>query len=219
MLGTSTGMQSLYVYDGTGNPAALITSSPTIAFAYDYDPYGVPTLTADSGGLGTSQNPYTLKAGIQDRVTGWVKYGQRWHNPALGRWTQQDTLDAPLDPANANRYAFAANDPINNSDPLGLATGNISGKLCIFLCASIGLSQDDTGAYAITGSFGVGPELAGSATATYSPDNLSTGAGPEVSCQAGPFTGSLGTTGGAVGIATPLGLGCDVSYSATLVLG
>ena len=37
-----------------------------------------------------------------------------------------DTLDAPLDPANANRYAYAyayayaANDPINNSDPLGL---------------------------------------------------------------------------------------------------
>ncbi|MEC5182548.1 RHS repeat-associated core domain-containing protein [Arthrobacter sp. CG_A4] len=123
MLRTSSGMQSLYVYDGTGNPAALITSTPTIAFAYDYDPYGVPTLTADSGGLGTSQNPYTFKAGIQDRTTGWIKYGQRWYNPTLGRWTQQDTLDTPLNPANANRYAFAANDPINNSDPLGLDAG------------------------------------------------------------------------------------------------
>ena len=122
MLRTSSGMQSLYLYDGTGNPAALVTSTPTIAFAYDYDPYGVPAITADSGGLGTSQNPYMFKAGIQDRVTGWVKYGQRWYNPALGRWTQQDTLDAPLNPANANRYAFAANDPINNSDPMGRFT-------------------------------------------------------------------------------------------------
>jgi RHS repeat-associated protein len=120
MLRTSSGMQSLYVYDGTGNPAALITSASYRAFAYEYDPYGAPTITANSGGLGTSQNPYMFKAGIQDRVTGWVKFGARWYSPALGRWTQQDTLDAPLDPANANRYAFAANDPINNSDPTGM---------------------------------------------------------------------------------------------------
>jgi RHS repeat-associated protein len=119
MLRTSSGMQSLYVYDGTGNPAALITSAAYRAFAYDYDPYGVPTITADSGGLGTSQNPYMFKAGIQDRVTGWVKYGQRWYSPTLGSWTQQDTLDTPLNPGDANRYAYAANGPINNSDPRG----------------------------------------------------------------------------------------------------
>lgn len=120
MLRTSSGMQSLYVYDGTGNPAALLTSGQYVAFAYTYDPYGKPTLTEDSGGLGVPQNPYTFKIGLQDRATGWVKYGQRWYNPSVGRWTQMDTLDAPLDPANANRYAYAANDPINNSDPLGL---------------------------------------------------------------------------------------------------
>lgn len=120
MLRTSSGMQSLYVHDGAGNPVALLTSAGYTAFAYNYDPYGVPALTADSGGLGTSQNPYTFKAGIQDRTTGFIKYGQRWYNPTTGRWTQQDTLDTPLNPHNANRYAFAANDPINNSDPLGL---------------------------------------------------------------------------------------------------
>ncbi|MEY2847833.1 MAG: hypothetical protein RI885_498 [Actinomycetota bacterium] len=59
---------------------------------------------------------------MQDRATGWVKYGLRWYNPVVGRWAQQDTLDAPLDPANANRYAFAGNDPINNTDPTGLVT-------------------------------------------------------------------------------------------------
>jgi len=122
LLRTSTGMQSLYVYDGTGNPTALLTSGAYAAFAYDYDPYGVRTITTDSGGNGTTQNPYGFKAGIQDRVTGWVKFGARWYDPTLGRWTQHDTLDAPLDPKNANRYAFAANDPINNSDPKGLAT-------------------------------------------------------------------------------------------------
>lgn len=122
ILRTSSGLASLYIFDGTGNPAALITSGAYTAFAYTYDPYGVPTLTKDSGGNGKPQNPYTFKQGLQDRSTGWVKYGARWYDPTTGRWTQQDTLDAPLDPANANRYAFAANDPINNSDPLGLAT-------------------------------------------------------------------------------------------------
>jgi hypothetical protein len=51
------------------------------------------------------------------------------------------------------------------------------------------------------------------------PGQSSTGAGSEVSFQAGPFTVSLGTTGGSVGIATPLGPGCDTSWTATFGLG
>lgn len=122
MLRTPSGMQSLYVYDGTGNPTALVTNSGYTATAYEYDPYGVPTLTEDSGGWGTPVNPYQFKGGLHDRTTNWVKFGHRWYSVAWGRFSQMDTLDAPLDPANANRYAFAANDPINNSDPLGLFT-------------------------------------------------------------------------------------------------
>jgi len=41
----------------------------------------MPSLLAgsgtDAGGNGTTQNPYTCKAGIQDRITGWVKFGAR----------------------------------------------------------------------------------------------------------------------------------------------
>ncbi len=37
-----------------------------------------------------------------------MKFGLRWYNPYLGSWTQQDTLDSPLDPSNGNRYAYAA---------------------------------------------------------------------------------------------------------------
>ncbi len=33
-------------------------------------------------------SPYTFKAGLQDRATGWMKYGQRWYNAGSGRWTQ-----------------------------------------------------------------------------------------------------------------------------------
>ena len=76
-------------------------------------------LTQSSGGNGEVQNPFLFQGGIKDRATGWVHFGARWYNPSTGRWTQQDTLDAPLDPTNANRYAFAGNDPVNNTDPVG----------------------------------------------------------------------------------------------------
>ena len=139
MLRTSSGKQSLYVYDGTGNPAALLTSDNYQAFAYSYDPYGVPTLTSNSGGSGVPQNPYLFKGGIQDRTTGWVHYGARWYNPGTGRWTQQDTLDAPLDPANANRYAYAGDDPINNLDPTGRYLSQCQSQAINLAIGAIGL--------------------------------------------------------------------------------
>ncbi|WP_158603876.1 RHS repeat domain-containing protein [Cryobacterium tepidiphilum] len=129
MLRTSSGMQSLYVHDGTGNPTVLVTSGSYRAFAYSYDPYGVPTLTEDSGGNGTSQNPYTFKNGVQERTTGWIHYGARWYDPTTGRFTQQDTMDAPLDPHNANRYAYAGGDPVNNSDPSGTSVLSVAYKI------------------------------------------------------------------------------------------
>ena len=92
------------------------------AYQHESDLYGVPNLTVASGGAGVSQNLFLFQGGIQDRIAGWVKAGARWYNPATGRWTQQDPLDNPLDPNNANRYAYAGNDPVNNVDPTGTIT-------------------------------------------------------------------------------------------------
>jgi RHS repeat-associated protein len=119
MLTTSSDQDCLYVMDGIGNPVGLLTDFASNAFTFAYDPYGAANLTAGGTGNGYTQNPYLFKGGIQDRATGFVKFGQRWYNPTTGAWTQQDTLDVPLDPANANRYAFAGGDPINGNDPTG----------------------------------------------------------------------------------------------------
>ncbi|WP_349897794.1 hypothetical protein [Parafrigoribacterium soli] len=81
MLRTSSGIESLYVFDGTGNPAALITDYATQAYAYSFDPYGTAILTAGDGGGGAQQNPYLFKGGIQDRTTGWVHFGARQRQP------------------------------------------------------------------------------------------------------------------------------------------
>ena len=129
----------MLVFDGTENPVGLLTNSATVSFAYKYDPWGVQTLTAGGTGNGAGQNPYAFHAGIKDPGSGMVKFGQRWYNPTTGTSTQQDTLDNPLDPANANRYAYAGDDPINNLDPSEALSSTYGGALIFAGAAVIGL--------------------------------------------------------------------------------
>ena len=86
MLRTNTGNQNMYIYDGTpGAPIAAININGQQAFGTDYDPYGVPTITQDSGGSAITQNPYTFGgAGVKDRTTGWVHYGARYYSTRTG---------------------------------------------------------------------------------------------------------------------------------------
>lgn len=174
MLRTSGGTQTLYIYDGIGNPEAILTNLDTVATAYAYDPYGVPTLTQDTGGQGTDINPYQFKGGLHDRTTNWVKFGHRWYSVGTGRFTQRDTLDTPLDPANANRYTFAANDPINLSDPLGLEVGCDEIGLAVGVAVGIALVPVTAGASGLvaTGAaFGSGVAGYGASKACQAPDN------------------------------------------------
>ncbi len=140
LLQTSTGTVSMYVYDARRNPVALITDSGAVAYHYAFDPYGTAGLTQNSGGNGVPQNPYVYAGGLQDRDTGLIRYGARWYNPATGTWTQRDTLDAPLDTANANRYAYAGDDPINSIDPTGQDIGGCIGAGLLGVAAIGGIA-------------------------------------------------------------------------------
>lgn len=111
----------MYVYDNLGSPLALITQNNTISDAWEYDPYGVADLTEQS--VTQAYTPFMYTGGLNDRVTGWTLNGARYDDAGEGRWTQMDTLHAPLDPSNANRYAYAANNPVNYTDPTGRASG------------------------------------------------------------------------------------------------
>jgi uncharacterized protein RhaS with RHS repeats len=46
--------------------------------------------------------------------------GARYYQPTTGRFTQQDPLGSSV--FSANRYWYADADPVNNTDPTGLAT-------------------------------------------------------------------------------------------------
>src|SRR5574337_1139603 len=59
----------------------------------------------------------------RDDGTGIYDFGGRWYDPSLGRFLQPDSLvpDA-LRPASLNRYAYAANAPVDRVDPSGHAS-------------------------------------------------------------------------------------------------
>jgi len=111
----------MYVYDGLGNPTAIVADNNTNTgyVGYTYDPFAVDYSYGNSGGTLDTQNPYTYRGGIVDKTSYLVHFGNRFYNQYYGTWTQQDTLDTPLDPSNANRYAYAGDDPINGFDPTG----------------------------------------------------------------------------------------------------
>jgi uncharacterized protein RhaS with RHS repeats len=71
------------------------------------------------------------------------KFGVRYYDSSLGRWTQQDAVGGSLGDLNsANRYTYANDDPVNAVDP--------SGQACIYvvLAASLGLLAAALGALA-----------------------------------------------------------------------
>ncbi|TCL79665.1 RHS repeat-associated protein [Curtobacterium sp. PhB128] len=120
-LRTSDGTTSLYVLDGIGNPTTSIADTGKIAYQVSYDAYGAETVTAGKTSTQWQQNPYGFKTGLRSSSTdnGLTKFGYRWQSAGTGGWVERDTLDAPLDAQNANRYAYAGGDPVNNSDPTG----------------------------------------------------------------------------------------------------
>jgi hypothetical protein len=67
-----------------------------------------------------------------------------------------------LDPANANRYAYAACDPINLFDPLGLLTENCAWSLVGFGVGLVGLVAS-AGSIPVTRPVGVSATIALSA--------------------------------------------------------
>jgi RHS repeat-associated protein len=86
----------------------LVNDSATKVNSYSYDPYGVQ--------LSASQqiaNPWRYASGHLDGGTGLTKFGARYYDPALGRFTQRDPSGKDLP------YAYANCDPANRTDPTG----------------------------------------------------------------------------------------------------
>lgn len=122
-LQTTDGTTSMWIVDGIGSTAAAIADTGKTAYTVSYDPYGAETVGIGGDSAQWQQNPYGFKSGLRSSGTdnGLTEFGYRWESSVTGGWIERDTLDAPLSPSNANRYAYAADDAINSSDPTGAA--------------------------------------------------------------------------------------------------
>jgi RHS repeat-associated protein len=129
-----------YTYDPTGtlaatSPAGGTTAQASLAYtdahtdvvgsykpvgtalagSASYDPYGNITASSSLAGNLGYQSAFT------DPATSQVHMGARWYAPGAGQFTSKDTTTGnPVpSPAAVNPFAYAADNPLVNTDPTG----------------------------------------------------------------------------------------------------
>ena len=102
------------VTDNQGS-VRLVVDAETgeVAQRLDYDSFGRVLRDTNPG-----FQPFGFQGGLYDPDTGLVEFGCRWYDAQTGRWISKDPI---LLDGGWNVYAFCNNDPINRTDPSGLA--------------------------------------------------------------------------------------------------
>ncbi len=102
------------------DPTAAITDSGEKAYECTTTPTARSASPTRTRPACSGSKTRTGSTGLRSSSTddGLTKFGYRWQSSSR-RMVERDTLDAPLSPTNANRYAYAGDDPINMSDPTG----------------------------------------------------------------------------------------------------
>lgn len=98
-----------YRYDEKGSVTSM-SGSGGIALSYEYDAFGNQTEAE-----GDVYNPYRYTGEYYDEETGFVYLRNRYYDPSIGRFTQEDPAKD-----GANWYVYCGNNPITFIDPSGM---------------------------------------------------------------------------------------------------
>ncbi len=102
------------VTDHLGSVRLVVdVSTGAIAQSLEYDAWG--NVTSDSS---PGFQPFGFAGGLYDRDLALVRFGARDYDPETGRWTSKDALRLLV---GTNLYSYAQSQPVNASDPDGMA--------------------------------------------------------------------------------------------------
>jgi RHS repeat-associated protein len=110
------GARYYFVPDGLGSTIATTGTGGAIVNSYKYDPYGGVVTETETSVRPTS---FRFAGGLYSSSVGLHKFGARWYDQTLDRWTQQDSIDQTGDLQDGNRYLYAGDNPTNMTDPTG----------------------------------------------------------------------------------------------------
>jgi len=113
----NSGNDFYLVLDNLGSAVAVVNTVGRVVARYSYDPYG-NTVSVDESGL-SQPNIVRFAGGAFDQTSGLTKLGQRYYDPALGAFTQQDANQLLANPQNGNLYAYVGDSPASYIDPTG----------------------------------------------------------------------------------------------------
>lgn len=107
--------------DSSGHLVAIINASNgAFAEGYRYSAFGEVTTYNNSWwpfNRAQTGNPWQFSGKRVDKDTGFVVFGRRYYDPALGRWITPDPLGFKAGP---NLYAYVMNNPLTHFDLYGL---------------------------------------------------------------------------------------------------
>jgi len=108
---TRSGSTYYYLLDEASNVTALMKHDGTITNTYSYWPFGWDTISNN-----VVHNQYRF-AGQYSDETGLYYMRNRYYDHRTRRFISEDPIGLA---GGINMYAYAGNDPINSSDPMGL---------------------------------------------------------------------------------------------------
>lgn len=124
-------------WDHLGTTRMVTDQNGNVVARHDYMPFGEEIVAGEAGrtGLwGSSDNANQKFTGqYRDSETNLDFFNARYFGSGLGRFTSVDPLNAGADlsdPQTWNAYSYVRNNPLSNTDPLGLWLWNIGG--CYF---------------------------------------------------------------------------------------